>query len=178
MSSIAVMNWRNRTKEKLVIYKGGACSICGYNKPIWNVYDFHHRDPSKKDFSISGKSWSFDRLKQEVDKCDLLCRNCHSEVHWKLQQEVRQERMKINRICEKLEDIECEVCQKIFHPDSKLTKFCSGVCAKFARRKVVRPSIEQLKEDIDNLTWVAIGKKYGVSDNAIKKWARSYKILL
>jgi len=42
---------------------------------------FHHEDPNKKDFNISGKSYSFERMKKEVDKCILLCGNCHGEVH-------------------------------------------------------------------------------------------------
>lgn len=76
----AVVDWRRRSKSKLVEYKGGKCKECGYNKSI-NALHFHHLDPSQKDFSISGKSWSFDKLKVEVDKCVLLCANCHAEVH-------------------------------------------------------------------------------------------------
>jgi hypothetical protein len=44
---------------------------------------FHHRDPSEKDFAISGTSWAWDRIKKELDKCDLLCMNCHAERHEK-----------------------------------------------------------------------------------------------
>jgi hypothetical protein len=46
-----------------------------------NVLQFHHLDPTKKDFTIGGKSWSYERLKQEVDKCILVCANCHIEIH-------------------------------------------------------------------------------------------------
>ena len=63
--SAAVMNWRNRTKEKLINYKGGKCEKCGYKSDMFSVYEFHHRDPEQKDFTISGKSWSFERLKNE-----------------------------------------------------------------------------------------------------------------
>ena len=78
--STAVVDWRKRTKVKLVEYKGGCCSKCGYNKSM-NVLQFHHLDPSKKDFTIGGKSWSYERLKEEVDKCILVCANCHIEIH-------------------------------------------------------------------------------------------------
>lgn len=78
-----VIDWRKRTKIKLVDYKGGCCSICGYNKSI-NALQFHHLDPTKKDFQISGKSLSFERLKLEVDKCILVCANCHLEIHEKI----------------------------------------------------------------------------------------------
>jgi IS30 family transposase len=79
-SSQAVVDWRKRTKSKLVEYKGGKCQICDYNKSL-NALHFHHLDPKEKDFSISGKSLSFDRLKIEVDKCILVCSNCHCEIH-------------------------------------------------------------------------------------------------
>jgi DNA-binding CsgD family transcriptional regulator len=75
-----VISWRRRTKIKLVKYKGGKCVKCGYDKCI-HVLQFHHLDPNEKDFTISGKSWSFERLKKEVDKCILVCSNCHIELH-------------------------------------------------------------------------------------------------
>lgn len=78
--SESVIEWRKRTKLKLVEYKGGKCQICDYNKSITALH-FHHLDPNEKDFSISGKSLSFDKLKNEVDKCILVCSNCHSEIH-------------------------------------------------------------------------------------------------
>lgn len=75
-----VVDWRKRTKVKLVEYKGGCCSRCGYGKSI-GALEFHHLDPSEKDFAIGGKSWSYERLKEEVDKCILVCANCHVEIH-------------------------------------------------------------------------------------------------
>jgi glycerol-3-phosphate cytidylyltransferase-like family protein len=75
-----VVSWRKRTKIKLVEYKGGKCEICGYDK-CTSALSFHHKDPAEKDFSISSKSYSFERLKEEVDKCMLVCQNCHIEIH-------------------------------------------------------------------------------------------------
>lgn len=65
-----------------VEYKGGKCEICGYDKCV-NAFDFHHLDPSKKDFGIAkSKSKKFDyKIKRELDKCQLLCANCHREKH-------------------------------------------------------------------------------------------------
>ncbi|KKL48936.1 hypothetical protein LCGC14_2320510, partial [marine sediment metagenome] len=74
--------WRIRVKQKLIEYKGSRCQRCGYDKKIPSVYDFHHRDPRKKDFGIgSYKVLNFEKLKKEADKCDLLCKNCHAGVH-------------------------------------------------------------------------------------------------
>jgi DNA-binding CsgD family transcriptional regulator len=79
----SVVHWRIRTKEKLVEYKGGECVECGYKKCI-DALEFHHLDPKEKDFTISGKSWSLEKLKKEVDKCILVCSNCHKEIHYKI----------------------------------------------------------------------------------------------
>lgn len=76
----SVVEWRKRQKIKLVEYKGGCCEICGYNKSIAPL-QFHHKNPNEKDFTIGGKSYSFERLKTEVDKCILVCANCHLEIH-------------------------------------------------------------------------------------------------
>lgn len=77
----AVTKKRIKLKNELVEYKGGKCIICGYNKSIWGLA-FHHRDPKQKQFTVSnGNIKSLERLKKEADKCDLLCHNCHSELH-------------------------------------------------------------------------------------------------
>jgi hypothetical protein len=78
--SKAVVAWRIRAKEKLVDYKGGKCIVCGYNKYVGNL-SFHHLNSQDKDFNISGKSFSIECLKKEVDKCVLLCHICHGELH-------------------------------------------------------------------------------------------------
>ena len=76
----AVESWRKRKKKVLVEYKGGKCQCCGYSKCI-EALEFHHLDPNIKSFTISGKSKSFNSLKSEVDKCILVCSNCHKEIH-------------------------------------------------------------------------------------------------
>lgn len=72
--------YRREVKRKLVEYKGGKCKVCGYNR-CTAALEFHHLDPTKKDFSISGGTRSFESLKDEVDKCVLVCSNCHKEIH-------------------------------------------------------------------------------------------------
>lgn len=73
-------NYRRSIKNMLVQYKGGKCQICGYNRCI-SALDFHHLNPEEKDFHISGGTKSFEKLKTEVDKCILVCSNCHREIH-------------------------------------------------------------------------------------------------
>ena len=93
----AVATCRNKKKKLLVEYKGGKCEHCGFKTDIMSVYDFHHKDPSQKDFGISHKSGygkSLEQTKKEVDKCLLLCRNCHAIEHHRIVQETRQDRLK------------------------------------------------------------------------------------
>lgn len=78
--SEAVINWRKRTKLRLIEYKGGKCEICGYNR-CPEALEFHHINPEEKSFTISGNSRSFNTLKLEADKCILVCSNCHKEIH-------------------------------------------------------------------------------------------------
>ena len=68
-------------KLKAIDYLGSKCIRCGYSG-VYAVFDFHHRDPTEKEFSWGSKRTSnWESLKKELDKCDLLCSNCHREVH-------------------------------------------------------------------------------------------------
>ena len=77
---------RLRIKQKCVEYKGGRCSNCGLVSENVAVYDFHHLDPTQKDFeiqsaTIAGLSW--ENIVVELNKCKLLCSNCHRLEHSK-----------------------------------------------------------------------------------------------
>ena len=78
----AVQRRREKTKELLVEYKGGKCEICGYDKCI-SALEFHHIASGEKEFGIGQKGYtrSFEKNKEEVDKCILVCANCHREIH-------------------------------------------------------------------------------------------------
>lgn len=73
-------NRRTRAnKAKLINVLGGKCSKCGYNK-CQDALEFHHH--SIKNFTISAKmNWSYNRLLQEAMNCELVCANCHREIH-------------------------------------------------------------------------------------------------
>ena len=76
---------RHKIKRLAVEYKGGCCSICGYNKSV-SALEFHHSDPTKKEFGIStsGNTVAWKRIKKELDKCVMICANCHREIHEKI----------------------------------------------------------------------------------------------
>ena len=75
-----VIKWKKDKRLELIEYKGGKCEICNYNK-CYKALEFHHINPKEKDFNISTNSFAFERMKKEVDKCMLLCCNCHREIH-------------------------------------------------------------------------------------------------
>lgn len=72
---------KRKIKQELIDYAGGKCKICGYNKSTYAL-EFHHLNTNEKDFSISGKILS-PTIKAEIDKCILVCSNCHREIHEK-----------------------------------------------------------------------------------------------
>lgn len=62
------------------------CKRCDEKHPA--CLEFHHRDPNAKELNIAHaakKGWSFDRILREIEKCDVLCANCHRKEHWKAQ---------------------------------------------------------------------------------------------
>lgn len=67
-------------KEFMLAYKGSKCVICSYNN-CKGALEFHHKDPSGKEFKLSNTYVSKENLIRELDKCVLLCSNCHRETH-------------------------------------------------------------------------------------------------
>ena len=82
----AIIYKRNK-KSFAVAYKGGKCERCGYDKCLASL-DFHHRNPDEKEHNPSDMmDWSKDRVKKELDKCSILCSNCHREEHDRIRNE-------------------------------------------------------------------------------------------
>lgn len=81
----AKLNEENRVKQRIdaIEYKGGKCEHCGYNK-YRGALEFHHIDPTQKDVKNFKPGSSKKKFLAEVDKCILLCSNCHREEHGRL----------------------------------------------------------------------------------------------
>ena len=83
--------WNKRTsqsqKDKVKSIKehyGGKCVRCGYNK-CQDALEFHHQDPTQKEFHLGEKrGLSIEKLIPELNKCLLVCRNCHTEIHFEM----------------------------------------------------------------------------------------------
>lgn len=69
-------------KQQCVDYKGGECQCCGYNN-CNHALDFHHIDPKTKSFGIAKQRRTKvnKKILEELDKCVLVCSNCHREIH-------------------------------------------------------------------------------------------------
>lgn len=165
-----------RKKQQLINFKKQCleyknvfcCSICGYDKNIVAL-DFHHTDPDVKNFSISKikNLYINQKIKMELDKCIVICSNCHRELH-SLKEGI--------------------FTPKILHPRSQtLCINCGNICSYGAQKCVKcfnksrvtkRPLKEQLIEDLKNMKYCTrIGLKYGVTSNAVKKWKIYYSIV-
>lgn len=164
---------QKRRKLDAVEKFGGKCKLCGYNKCI-EALEFHHLDESKKEANPSHviMKWSWERAKKELEKCILLCANCQREVHAEEHKTDLNLRVHITSWIEK----ECEYCKNKFDTKEKDQKFCSTSCSSFFRRKVVRPSKEELGILLKEKSFCAIGRQFGVSDNAVRKWMKKYGI--
>jgi hypothetical protein len=163
---------RNRyfrsNKEKAVAYLGGACEICGYDKSP-AAFDFHHRDPTQKDFNISKyRGASIEKIKPELDKCALLCANCHREVHFN----------------ENLSKQIAEIKPRVFRPKvyschdcgtsvSRRVKRCM-TCHSKKEERVDWPTIEKVMSMVNESNYSAVGRELGVSDNAVRKRIKNH----
>ena len=75
----AVIERRRKLKRMALEYKGGKCSVCGYNRHV-AALEFHHMYGKETTIASYGKSW--ESMKKELDKCILVCANCHREIQY------------------------------------------------------------------------------------------------
>jgi len=170
-------------KIKLMQMRGMSCQVCGYNKN-YSALAFHHKDPKQKSFALdlrtcSNKSW--ESLLEEAAKCDLVCMNCHMEIHHpdldaesshnKMNEFIQFNQTEVNQHL--LEPMKCKLCGEAYQPCKSKRQYCSEHCYRIKRRKVERPSREQLEKDLSEMSCLKVGKKYGVSDNSIRKWLKN-----
>jgi len=95
-----------------------------------------------------------------IENLCFLCPNCHSQTDTYAGKSLR--KLKKRCLCGK------EMC--------KNSKSCNS-CNQVKTRKVQRPTKKVLEKEMKENSWVSLGKKYGVSDNAVRKWAKQYRLL-
>lgn len=75
---------QHKLRERALLYLGNRCTKCGYHEyPC--ALDLHHVDAGQKDVAFrTWRTWSWERLEIELQKCILLCKNCHAVEHYLL----------------------------------------------------------------------------------------------
>jgi hypothetical protein len=78
----AVNKRRQKIRQRAIAAKGSKCEVCGYDRCI-EALEFHHLSNSDKNFGLSEKGYAMSRkrVEKELEKCVLLCANCHRETH-------------------------------------------------------------------------------------------------
>jgi len=188
LNNLYVADYRRNMKLRAVSYKGGKCETCGYDKSA-AAMDFHHRNPAEKDFRFgSGRTRQWDRVKVELDKCDLLCKNCHAEIHdsWRAAAVASQREILRGHSRNLPVNIPCSHCKKpVRRLPSQLKYvncFCNKLCQKaykvtppvdgqslVGKFKIMWPSNEALKALVWEKPATVLAKELGVSDKAVKK---------
>lgn len=175
-----VKDRRSRLRRHMLYVMGECCQICGYNR-CSSALEFHHLDPSVKDFTISSKqARSWEATCDELKKCILLCANCHREVHAglidasNLKSSFSQE--KANEITQTIENAKHHqhyYCHRCGEETGKRTAYYCQKCAEIMGEKTAKPSRNELKQDIRKNNFLTLNRKYQVSDHAIRKWCEA-----
>jgi len=175
------MNSNNYNKQKIraiirkiemIEMKGGGCNNCGYNRNL-AALEFHHINPKYKSFKLDMRKISnctLEKLKEEFEKCELLCSNCHREHHNRnLEISLIKERMDLLYEDKKtfsnskpLKKLNCEVCD-IEMDNINGKRFCSDNC-----RYSHHPPLIKIDEEYENLkSWDKVAKKLNTTRKII-----------
>ena len=163
-----------KRKLELIELKGGKCQKCGYDKNI-AALDFHHINPEEKSFQIDSRHLSnthIDKLKTEVNKCILLCANCHRELHYEKYNKdnistLLEEYNTTNNVSvlePKRQVYICAVCGKPI--ESKFNKkYCSNEC-RYSVENIEKnyPTYEEITSKYEELkSWDKVAAFYGIT---------------
>lgn len=171
-SSIAVKVWRKNVKLRAIDAGGGCCQICKYSK-CPEALEFHHIDPNEKEFGfgkIVANPSSQYRIAKELEKCILLCANCHREFHngdTELPTEYQAFNTELFIAERKRSEDDCPICGKK-KAISLIT--CSRSCSAKKTNKVDWNSIDLFDLKVNQkLPNTKIAAMLGISDVAVKK---------
>jgi hypothetical protein len=156
---------RNHLKRRLYDagLKSRVCEMCGqgeewHGRPMAMILDHVNGVPTDN----------------RLENLQIVCPNCAATLDTHCGRKNRRDRRPRN----------CLWCGGEFIPKYSSHRYCSPACGNHSRgpreprperRKVERPSYDQLMVDVGSMSFVAVGRKYGVSDNAVRKWIRWYE---
>lgn len=160
---------------------GGKCSICSYARCL-SALEFHHIDPTKKDFgfgSTRANPASWEKIADELRKCVLLCGNCHRELHDGMVEvpvdaPVFDERYADYKAMQKeAKMVECPICSKPMYPH---TRTCSLSCAARKKEAHTWDGVD-LPEMLKTMRKSEAARVLGLSPTAITKRLKKIKRL-
>lgn len=188
MSEISkVQVWRNRIKECLIQALGGKCCRCGYNRCKRALHCHHLGDKINSVSSMLKNPKKIPEIVAEAKKCILLCSNCHSELHddiWSINSIILpkfDDSINFYVLAPKTPKFACKICNK----PSFNKKYCSRKCmgknfAKSSPNNVKNtrwPKPEVIIDLLETESYVNVGKKYNVTDNAVRQYLRRNNIV-
>jgi hypothetical protein len=156
----------HRSTLKRRLYRAGlkkrACELCGQGE-IW----------CGRPMSLIIDHVNGEATDNRLENLRIVCPNCAATLETHCGKALRRPRTARK----------CRGCGELFVPGHRAARYCSHSCyaatrtgvAHPARRVVDRPSLAQLLAEIEASSWSAVGRKYGVSDNAVRKWVRQYR---
>ncbi len=156
-----------RTQLKQRLYDEGlkerVCELCGQDE------EWHGRRMALILDHINGVADD-----NRIENLQIVCPNCAATLDTHCGRANRRP----------MEEHACERCGTAFRPRSARQRYCSRACgmrwdragrARPGARRVERPPYEQLVAEVAALGWSAVGRRYGISDNAVRKWVRAYE---
>lgn len=151
-----------RIKYRVVQLMGGECSQCGYSRNMANLH-LHHRDPEEKEYDwgqLLRMARRWDEVLVELEKCDLLCSYCHTELHHP------DEDMELLAL-----ECACPVCGGETY--GKI--YCSAECKHEGLRKYPRPSKDELASLLEQGWSIRkLRERYHASHGTIINWIAKY----
>jgi hypothetical protein len=157
----------NRVKLKRRLYDAGlktrACELCGQGE------EWHGQAMALILDHINGAPTD-----NRLENLRIVCPNCAATLDTHCGRKTRLEHT----------PRACLHCGTEFIPKYARHRYCSHICGTHSkgpraprpeRRKVERPAYDQLLADVKSMSFVAVGRKYGVTDNAVRKWIRWYE---
>lgn len=170
-------------KLELIVLKGGKCEKCGYDKNI-AALEFHHLDPSIKSFQLDSRHLSNttkEKILEELEKCILVCSNCHRELH-----NSQFDKNNVNNLLIEMQSKYTSIFSK--NKKKEICKYCGKefdyVCGKLYCSKECReadmnkkyPSYDKLVDKYDEVkSWEKVAKYFGITRKVIQRIRKTNK---